>query len=151
MAWLLAVPTAIGAPLYHWTHPAFVVPAGYVRIDFEQLQPGDREQALGIPVPEAIRKLDGKQVFITGYVHPGVQSLRDIKTFVLVRDMKTCCFGGQPKLTDMVEVTIVSDDVIAYSYRRRGVGGVFHVRPRPRAGPGGIQVGYYQLDADHVQ
>ena len=151
VALLLSVPTLLGAPVYHVMNPTFQVPEGYQEVPFESLQPNPASKAAGLPFPPEIAKLDGKQVFITGYVHPGVQALEDIKTFVLIPDMKTCCFGGQPKMTDMVEVTIVNDSKIGYSYRRRGVGGVFHVRPNPRAGPGGIKVGYYALEADHIQ
>ncbi len=150
-ALIVAFPTLLGASVYHWLHPPFVVPQGYRAVDFNEIRANSSSTELGLPFPPEVAKLDGKKIFITGYVHPGVQSLEDIKTFVLVPDMKTCCFGGQPKLTDMVEVTIVSDQAIQYSYRRRGVGGIFRVRPNPHAGPGGIKVGYYALEADHVQ
>lgn len=141
----------IGGPSMHWYILAMEVPEGYLPISFHELRPNEVEKSQKMPVPLAAKEYDGKTIFVRGYVHPGVASLDDIKQFVLVPDMKTCCFGGQPKLTDMIEITVVKGQGVEYSYRRRGIGGVFRLRPRATKGPGGINSGYYVLDADHVQ
>jgi hypothetical protein len=124
------------------------VPTGYLRISFDELQPDKQHPEL--PIPPAALELDGKRVFVKGYVHPGVERRTGIKQFVLVPDMKTCCFGGQPKLTDMIEVTLQDPQRIDYSFARRGLAGVLRVTPYKKqvAKLDGV---YYQLDADYVR
>ncbi len=94
-------------------------------------------------------ELNETRVFIKGYVYPDGQS-SNIKQFVLVPDMGTCCFGGQPKLTDMVQVTLKDPHRIRYSYQLRRLAGVFRVSPYKKsiAGLDGV---YYQLEADYVR
>ena len=67
-------------------------------------------------------ELDGKQIFVKGYVHPGVSSVSKLKKFVLVPDMGTCCFGGDPAPTDMIEVTLEDPLTVDFALRRRGFG-----------------------------
>ena len=124
------------------------VPDGYERISFTQLQPDEKFPQL--PIPPAALELDGKQVFVKGYVHPGVDRRKGIKHFVLVPDMKTCCFGGQPALTDMIEVTITSDETIDYSYTKRKLAGTLYVSPYKKqiAGLDGV---YYRMDVKFVR
>jgi hypothetical protein len=95
--------------------------------------------------------LDGKRVFIKGYVHPGVSDLGEIRRFILVPDMGTCCFGGQPALTDMVEVRITGERGVRYSQRKRKFAGTFRVAARLKQVAGGLTGGYYELDADYVK
>jgi hypothetical protein len=125
------------------------VPEGYKRISFEQLQPA-ANQSPELPIPPSALALNGKKVFVKGYVHPGVDRRTGIKQFVLVPDMKTCCFGGQPKLTDMIEVTLQDPNRINYSFARRKLAGVLRVTPYKKqvAGLDGV---YYQLDAEYVR
>ena len=94
-------------------------------------------------------ELNGQQVFVKGYVYPDGQRY-NIKRFVLVADLGTCCFGGQPKLTHMIEVTLRDPHRVEYSYHKLGLGGVLHVdtRLKPLTGLGGV---YFQLDADYVR
>ena len=68
----------------------------------------------------------------------------------MVPDMGTCCFGGQPKPTDMIEVTLREPLKIEYTRRRRKLGGIFKVNPMPRKF--GKLVGvYYRLEADYLK
>ncbi|MBW3598309.1 MAG: DUF3299 domain-containing protein [Planctomycetes bacterium] len=136
----------VGAVATHATVYALEVPEGYERISFYELQPDDDPQS---PIPPEAKALDGKKVFIKGYVYPDGQQ-NNIRQFVLVPDRGTCCFGGQPKLTDMIEVTIRTDDRIKYSYQMRKLAGVLRVddRLKPVSGLGGV---YYQLDAEYVK
>ncbi len=124
-------------------------PAGYERITFQQLQPeSDAEHPSTESLPH---ELDGKRVFVKGYVHPGVSDMGEIKKFILVPDMGTCCFGGQPKLTDMIEVTITGPRGLRYAQIKRKLGGVFHVHSRIKQVAGGLQGGFYELEADYVR
>ncbi len=123
------------------------VPAGYTRISWLELQPD--EQRPDLPVSPASLELDGRKVFVKGYIYPDNTS-GQVKRFVLVPDMGTCCFGGQPKLTDMIEVTLQGDRRVSYSYRKQRLGGTLKVdtRKKPVSGLDGV---YYQLDADYLK
>ncbi len=137
----------VGGIALHATVYAMEVPEGFQRISFYDLQPDDDQPDM--PIPSEAVNLDGQKVFIKGYVYPdGQQS--NIKRFVLVPDRGTCCFGGQPKLTDMIEVTLRDPHRIRYSYQLRKLAGTLRVdtRLKPVSGLGGV---YYQLDAEYVQ
>ncbi len=142
----------VGGSLFAYFYASLPVPEGYEPVSFYDLKPTPQDAAKRLPISSFAKELEGKKVFIKGYVHPGVPSMTGNKSFVLVSDMKTCCFGGQPqKPWHMVEVSVQQGPGIDYSYRRRGIGGVFRIRARPGKGPGGIETGYYLLEADHIQ
>src|SRR5262245_22066565 len=80
------------------------LPPGHIRTGFWELQPDPDHPEL--PVSPKSLELSGKKVLIKGYVHPGVASRGKVDRFILVPDMGTCCFGGDPKATDMIEVYV---------------------------------------------
>ncbi len=122
------------------------VPDGYVRLSYEQLQP-DPNVAQQI-VPQSALDFDGKRVFIKGYVYPGSQKT-GIKKFVLCRDNGDCCFGGEPKLTDMIQVTLADPLSLEYTPRMRRIAGTFHVEPAQASDQlGGV---LYHLEADYLK
>ena len=122
------------------------VPPGYQRLSYADLQP-DPDVA-GETFPPAVAQLDGQRVFVKGYVFPGKQTT-GIKTFVLCRDNGQCCFGGQPKLTDRIQVTLKGPLALNYSTRMLRLAGTFHVEPRSAVdGLGGV---LYHLDADYMK
>ena len=137
-----------GATLHAVVHIT-EVPEGYQRISFWDLQPDADHPEL--PVSLLARQLDGQRIFIKGYVHPGVSGMGKVKRFVLVPDMKACCFGGQPKLTDMIEVTMVNDQRVQYFPRIRRLGGRFSVSDERFIPTSGIEGGYYRLEADYLK
>ena len=121
------------------------VPDGYQRVSFYDLQPDPQRPE--IPYSPIAEELIGHKIFVKGYVYPDGQQY-NIQRFVLVPDMGTCCFGGQPKLTDMIEVTLEEPYRIEYSMRKRKLAGTFKVsaRKKPIDGLDGV---YYQLQADY--
>ena len=121
------------------------VPEGYERISFVDLQP--TPQRRDIPFSPKAEALSDKQVFVKGYVYPDGQT-RDIKQFVLVPDMGTCCFGGQPKLTDMIQVTLEDPLRTEYSYSRRSFAGTFRLAASSADKVGTV---IYHLDADYAK
>ncbi|MEM7317350.1 MAG: DUF4190 domain-containing protein, partial [Planctomycetota bacterium] len=123
------------------------VPEGYERISFSQLQP-DKDVPES-PIPPFAKTMDEKRIFVRGYMYPDETSGPQ-RRFVLVPDMGTCCFGGQPALTDMIEVTLKDPLYITYSQRMRRLGGTLKVdeRKKPVSGLDGV---YYQLDADYLK
>lgn len=138
----------IGGSIMHTYVYMTEVPDGYARITFSDLQP-KADAPSGTPTLPI--DLDGKRIFVKGYVHPGVGSTGHVKKFVLVPDMGTCCFGGQPKLTDMIEVTLHTEQGVQYSQRKRRLGGILHVTNHTRPVAGGLNGGLYELDADYVK
>ncbi|MHB0958408.1 MAG: DUF3299 domain-containing protein [Pirellulaceae bacterium] len=138
----------IGGSAWHTYVYMTEVPAGYKRITFADLQPRENPRAETGELP---LELNGQRVFVKGYVHPGVASTGQLKKFILVPDMGTCCFGGQPKLTDMIEVTIVDVPGVRYTQRKRKLAGTLHVALRVHKVAGGLDGGYYELDADYVK
>ncbi len=139
--------TLVGGTGWHCYVYATEVPPDCLRISFADLQPEP-----GAPpgsFPRSALELDGKKVFIKGYLYPDGQQY-DIKRFVLIPDMGTCCFGGQPALTDMIEVTLQDPLRVDFARRKRKFAGVFSVDGslKPVSGLGGV---IYQLDADYVK
>jgi hypothetical protein len=123
------------------------VPEGYRRLLFTELKPrGDESQ---LQIPSAILALDGKQVFVKGYVLSDDRR-SDLREFILVPDMGTCCFGGNPKLTDMIKITMEDPLRVRYSWQRRKLAGTLHIDPRPKR-ENGADGPHYHLKANFVR
>ena len=133
---------------YHSYVYATEVPEGYERISFEELQP-ENPNAPPFP-PDRALTLNGKKVFIKGYMYPDEKTKNNISKFVLIPDLGTCCFGGQPKLTNMVEVTLRDPLRLSFGMTRRKLAGKFTVdsQLKPVSGLGGV---YYELDASYAK
>ncbi|MCA9121617.1 MAG: DUF4190 domain-containing protein [Planctomycetaceae bacterium] len=150
---LAIIGTLVGATVFiggiarHSYVYATEVPDGYVRISFADLQPDKNKP--WIPVPETALAFDGEKIFVKGYLYPDGQQY-NIKRFVLVPDLGTCCFGGQPKLTDMIEVTLEEPLQTVYNMKKRRLAGVMKVDTtlKPVSGVNGV---YYQLKANHLR
>ncbi len=136
--------TVIAAPAWHAYVYATEVPEGYERVNFSTLM-SDKNQP-DLPPIDAI-KLNGKQVFIKGYIHPTSMDSMTAKKFVIVPDLGTCCFGGQPPLTHMVEVTLLGEEFARKSMRKQKLAGTLRVNPSLKKLEGLTGV-YYQLRAD---
>ncbi len=100
------------------------VPPGHQIIDYDVLQPNPN--TLGEPFPKSAAELNGKPVFIKGFVYAGNQS-EELKKFMLVRDAGTCCFGGNPKTTDRIVVSLADKGGMLYTKQVVAVAGVFRV------------------------
>lgn len=123
------------------------LPEGYEVVAFGLLQT-QPNQPLGQPVPDSALELDGKQVLLRGYVYPHAQKT-GLTRFVMVPDFDTCCFGGQPKLTDMVEVRLTDPLTVDFSFSRRKIGGTLRVHPDLKKIEDLTGV-FYELEADYV-
>ena len=134
------------APAYHAYVYATEVPPGYERIAFSTLT--SPTGAPDLPPPQAL-ELDGRQVFVKGYIHPTSMDTPRAKKFVLVPDLGTCCFGGQPPLTHMIEVTLTGDALATRNLRRQKLAGTLHVN-RTLKPIDGLEGVYYTLKADLI-
>lgn len=137
----------IGSTAMHTAIYLTEVPDGYQRISFADLQPDEKHREL--PVSERALELNGQRVFVKGYVYPG-EKKSNLKKFVLVRDLGTCCFGGQPKPTHMIDITLDDPHRVDYNTGIRRLGGILKVDTRPKkvGDLGGV---YFQLEADYVR
>ena len=144
---LLGVCLFVGGIVRHSYIYATEVPEGYIRISFADLQPDKNNPRM--PVPPGALELNGKPIFVKGYLYPDNQQY-NIKRFVLVPDLGTCCFGGQPKLTDMIEVTLEEPLQTVYNMKKRKLAGELKVDMslKPVSGVNGV---YYQLKANHLR
>ena len=122
------------------------VPDGFARISYEELQPDTN--TVGEYFPASAMELDGKQVFIKGYIYPTEQKT-GIKQFTLCRDQGTCCFGGNPKLTDRIQVRVSDVRGINFNTWQNRVAGIFRVRPNND--PTGMAAIYYLDEARVIQ
>jgi hypothetical protein len=111
------------------------VPEGYQRISF-----GMDISKKGFVVEDGrgrvhpdIAALEGKPLFVKGFMYPGTQ-LEDLTTFLLCRDNGQCCFGGQPKLEDMIKVKMQDGLTADHSQHMVSVAGVFRLRDLRKAG-----------------
>lgn len=102
------------------------LPPGFERLNYAMLQPlpGDPPTA----VPDSALEMSGRDVLLKGYIYPGKQQ-QGITQFLLVRDQGDCCFGGNPKITDRVLVTLKDSKGISFTSRQRKIAGRFVVRP----------------------
>jgi hypothetical protein len=142
----LSAVTLAAAPAYHAYIYATEVPPGYQRIAFASLT--SPAGAPDLPPPAALA-LDGQKVFVKGYIHPTSMESPRAKKFVLVPDLGTCCFGGQPPLTHMIEVTLGGDHFAQRGMRRQKLSGTLRVN-RQLKPIEGLQGVYYSLKADFI-
>lgn len=144
---VLSLLTLVAAPAYHAYVYATEVPPGYERVAFASLT--SPKNAPDMPPAHAL-ELDGKKIFVKGYIHPTSMDAPLAKKFVLVPDLGTCCFGGQPPLTHMIEVTLSGNDYAKKSMRSQKLSGTLRVN-RQLKPIEGLQGVYYTLQADQIK
>ncbi|MCY3020500.1 MAG: DUF3299 domain-containing protein [Planctomycetota bacterium] len=57
-------------------------------------------------IPKPIRELNGKKVAVQGFMVPFRMQRGALKSFQLVKDRSLCCFGRDPRINDVVHVTM---------------------------------------------
>ena len=122
------------------------VPEGFQRINFtlDIARKGFVIEDTQSRVHPDVAHLDGKPLFVKGYMYPEQQQ-EGLSSFILCRDNGQCCFGGQPKLTDMIKVKMAKGLSARYSDGLVSVAGVFRLGEQ-RAGP---SEPVYELEATH--
>jgi hypothetical protein len=89
--------------LLNWYHYSTEVPEGFQRVHF----PSEISQK-GFVFEKGIRKLhpdvaklEGKKVFLKGFMY-NTNTTVNLDKFLMLKDNGQCCFGGDPKQTDMI-------------------------------------------------
>jgi hypothetical protein len=109
------------------------VPDGYTRTSFSAMKPDETQELGGVAIPPDIAALDGKKIFIKGYIRKdSVTVSRGIKRFLLVRDNQECCFGdiATVKYYDMIDVEMVGTRRVDYDEGVFKIGGVLRLEPK---------------------
>ena len=79
-------------------------------------------------MPESVKKLDGIKVMMTGFMLP-IDEVEDIKQFLLVQSLWSCCFGQPPDINGLVRVVMQGGKKVQYQYDPLKVIGTFVIRP----------------------
>jgi hypothetical protein len=138
LAWtaLLLTPAGYG---WLWLVGANEVPAGYQQVRYQDLQPDLGQSEV---VPETARQLDGKKIYLKGYMMPPRQLSR-LKTFELCPDNGVCSYHTpNPTPTEVIRVTLTGDLMTEYTTTLVGVGGRLHVDEK--------KLYPYSMDADYL-
>jgi len=107
------------------------VPQGFDRISFirdisaKQFVTGRK----GTQVNPEVEALVGKKIFFKGFVYPTDQQT-ELTSFLILKDSDQCCFGGQPKLTDMIGCVMTNGKTCNYLAGRVSVAGTFKLNPK---------------------
>ena len=124
------------------------VPPGFERISFASdiAKKGFKyEKGKGTwGIHPEVEQLNGEKIFLKGYMYPTRQK-EGITEFILAKDNGQCCFGGEPKVTDMILIKLKKPLEVDFSERRVSVAGVF--RTQHNSSEGLNQV--YELTAEH--
>ena len=138
----------IGGIGFHYYNYLHEVPEGFQRISFNGqiakkkfiFEDGETK------IHPDVEKLNGEKIFLKGYMYP-MQQKTGLTAFVLVKDNQQCCFGGQPAVTDMIEIHMQEGRTAKDFRGLTSVAGVFRV-----AQSEGIQQNLnpvYRIDAFH--
>lgn len=123
------------------------VPEGYERVQFFKLQAPDKSP--DVPTETALA-IDGDAVFLKGYIHPSSGSGM-LRQFILVPDLGTCCFGGQPKSSDMIEVTLPAGNSVRAGMTKRKLAGTFKVNHLPQKKTDFDNALFYKMRVDQYK
>lgn len=123
------------------------VPDGYTRVSFFDLQ--QPEHLPDVPNAKAM-EIDGQAVFLKGYIHPSSGSGL-LRRFILVPDLGTCCFGGQPRSTDMIEVTLTGGQTVTAGLTKLKLAGKFMLNPNAQKPADFDNRIFYQMRVDQLR
>ena len=107
------------------------VPEGFARVNFNHdiSQKGFDVSGGNLGIHTDVAKLADKPIYLKGYMYP-YRETQGLTTFVLCKDSGECCFGGQPKPTDMILINMKGGKTVNYHDKMLiGVAGTFRIEP----------------------
>jgi len=137
----------IGGSSNHAYVYATEVPEGYLRVSFFDFQ--QPEPLPDMPSGKAI-EVNGENVFLKGYIHPSSGSGL-LRRFILVPDLGTCCFGGQPRSTDMIEVTLTKGQTVRAGLNKLKLAGKFTINSYAQKAADFDNQIFYQMRVDQIR
>lgn len=102
-----------------------------------------------VTFPDRIRALDGEKVALAGYMIATEWEDSKVKSFMLVRDLMACCFGGNPQADEWVDVLMVDEGADYIEYIPVLTRGVFQIQGV--ADEAGYATGAFQMEATDVE
>lgn len=115
-------------------------------VTFDELSNWPYEDGLK-GMPKAVRALDGKKVMMTGFMLP-IDEVQNIKEFLLVQSMWSCCFGQPPDINGIVRVVMPKGKTTDFFFDPLKVIGTFKVEATVLDG---YCVDIYQLHVESVE
>lgn len=117
-----------------------------VTLSFDVLKKWTYVAGKATTVPDYIRAFDGKHVEMTGYMMP-LNTVVNIKSFVLVPSLFGCCYGQPPAINHIVLVNMTDDKTAKYFENAVRVRGRFNCG---EAKQDGELLSLYWIDAVEV-
>ena len=146
-ACLLVMPlmAASAITLHAYTY-ATEVPEGFARVSFatDISDKGFVMESERMGLHPEVARLTEKPIFLKGYMYP-TKEQHELHSFVLCKDSGDCCFGGQPKPTDMIYIEMQAGKTADFYSGLVSVAGVF--KATPTLDPTGLNP-VYKLECD---
>lgn len=100
------------------------------KISFDDLNLGMREDMVYRPflLTDRVKELDGKRLSIIGYMHGGVESRKNVKEFVLLKNTE-CKFGPGGQADHLAQVYLEADAATAFTDKPVKVEATLKVQP----------------------
>lgn len=127
IAILLLSPLAAGLGLQVYWYST-EVPEGFERLSFaafsEKAMINDADHQRVNP---AIQNLDGKRLFVKGYMYPE-GSIEGLTSFILCKDKLGCAFEPSPKRPELIKVRMAKGSTANFQLGLVSVAGEFWIR-----------------------
>ncbi len=98
-------------------------------------------------MPKRVRDLSGKKVLMTGFMLP-IDEVQNIKEFLLVQSLWSCCYGQPPDIHGIVRVVMPKGKTTDYFFDPLKIIGTFKVEATVMDG---YCVDIFQLHVDSIE
>jgi hypothetical protein len=98
-------------------------------------------------MPKRVKDLSGKKVLMTGFMLP-IDEVQNIKEFLLVQSLWSCCYGSPPDIHGIVRVVMPKGKTTDYFFDPLKITGTFKVEATMMDG---YCVDIFQLHAEAVE
>jgi hypothetical protein len=115
-------------------------------VTFDELTSWPYEDGLK-GMPKRVKELDGKKVLMTGFMLP-IDEVQNIKEFLLVQSLWSCCFGTPPDIHGIVRVVMPKGKTTDYFFDPLKIIGTFKVEATVIDG---YCVDIYQLHCESLE
>ncbi|MGE3172704.1 MAG: DUF3299 domain-containing protein [Planctomycetota bacterium] len=115
-------------------------------VTFDELSAWPYEDGLK-GMPKRVRELDGKKVLMSGFMLP-IDEVQNIKEFLLVQSLWSCCYGQPPDIHGIVRVVMPAEKTTDYFFDPLKIIGTFKVEATVIDG---YCVDIYQLHVESLE
>jgi hypothetical protein len=115
-------------------------------LPFDELDSWPYEDGLK-GMPKRVKDLSGKKVLMTGFMLP-IDEVQNIKEFLLVKSLWSCCYGQPPDIHGIVRVVMPKGKTTDYFFDPLKIVGTFKVEATVLDG---YCVDIYQLHVESLE